>query len=151
MPWFCLRPHLNFGNVGTKWHLSASPMAMHIVYYKGEGGGFPPDLGRDESCEFACARGSSVHQKCFNYTLNNLLFGLCRSMWVIHLLVNLPSPHPGTLECPSTFKVLWANKRTPTHYPSVVFTFGLTIESIKELGGASWNVIPRLHFWPSPS
>jgi hypothetical protein len=25
----------------TKWHLGASPMAMHIVYYKGEGGGFP--------------------------------------------------------------------------------------------------------------
>jgi hypothetical protein len=25
----------------TKWHLGASPMAMHRVYYKGEGGGFP--------------------------------------------------------------------------------------------------------------
>jgi hypothetical protein len=26
---------------GTKWHLSVGPMAKHIVYYKGEGGGFP--------------------------------------------------------------------------------------------------------------
>jgi hypothetical protein len=26
---------------GTKWHLDASPMARHTVYYKGEGGGFP--------------------------------------------------------------------------------------------------------------
>ncbi len=26
---------------GTKWHLGVGPMAMHIVYYKGEGGGFP--------------------------------------------------------------------------------------------------------------
>jgi hypothetical protein len=25
----------------TKWHLGASPMAMHKEYYKGEGGGFP--------------------------------------------------------------------------------------------------------------
>jgi len=25
----------------TKWHLGASPMAKHKVYYKGEGGGFP--------------------------------------------------------------------------------------------------------------
>jgi hypothetical protein len=26
---------------GTKWHLGADPMARHIVYSKGEGGGFP--------------------------------------------------------------------------------------------------------------
>jgi hypothetical protein len=32
--------------------------------------------------------------------------------------------------------VLRAKKRTPTPSPSVVFTFGLTIQSIKELGGA---------------
>jgi len=30
--------------------------------------------------------------KCSNYALPNLLFSLCRSMWVIELLVNLPSP-----------------------------------------------------------
>jgi hypothetical protein len=28
-------------------------------------------------------------------------------------------------------------ERAPTPSPSVVFTFGLTVESIKELGGAS--------------
>ncbi len=32
---------LPFGNPGTKWHLGASPMTMHKIYYKGEGGGFP--------------------------------------------------------------------------------------------------------------
>jgi hypothetical protein len=36
----------NFGNFGsgsprTKCHLGAGPVARHIVYYKGEGGGFP--------------------------------------------------------------------------------------------------------------
>jgi hypothetical protein len=30
--------------------------------------------------------------KCSNYALTNLLFGLCKSVWVIQLLVNLPSP-----------------------------------------------------------
>jgi hypothetical protein len=30
--------------------------------------------------------------KCSNYVLTNLLFGLCRTMWVIELLVNIPSP-----------------------------------------------------------
>ncbi len=29
--------------------------------------------------------------KCYNYALTNLSFGLCMSMWVIELLVNLPS------------------------------------------------------------
>jgi hypothetical protein len=29
------------GSPRTKWHLGAGPVAMHIVYYKREGGGFP--------------------------------------------------------------------------------------------------------------
>jgi hypothetical protein len=32
---------LSLGSLETKCHLGASPMAMHRVYYKGEGGGFP--------------------------------------------------------------------------------------------------------------
>ncbi len=35
---------------------------------------------------FVCA------PKCFNYALINFLFGLCKPMWIIELLVNLPSP-----------------------------------------------------------
>jgi hypothetical protein len=38
---------------------------------------FPPSLGRGESCEYVFARDSSMHQKCSNYALTNLLFGLC--------------------------------------------------------------------------
>ncbi len=30
--------------------------------------------------------------KCSNYALNNLLFGLCRFVWVSEVLVNLPNP-----------------------------------------------------------
>jgi hypothetical protein len=32
---------LPLGNPGTKCHLGVGPMAIHRVYYKGEGGGFP--------------------------------------------------------------------------------------------------------------
>jgi hypothetical protein len=42
--------------------------------------------------------------------------------------------------------MLQARERTPTPSPSNVFTFGLAIESIKELGGASlWLLLPA-HF-----
>ncbi len=68
-------------------------------------------------------RGSSTHQKCFNYKLTNLLFGLCMSMWIIDPLVIRPSPHPRTPTHPSTPKVLQAKEHAPTLYPFVVFTF----------------------------
>ncbi len=32
---------LPFGNLRTKCHLDVGLMETHIVYYKGEGGGFP--------------------------------------------------------------------------------------------------------------
>jgi hypothetical protein len=32
---------LPLGSLKTKWHLGVGPMAKHIVYYKGKGGGFP--------------------------------------------------------------------------------------------------------------
>jgi hypothetical protein len=78
-----------------------------------------------------------MHQKFSNYALTKLLFGWCRSMWVIELLVNLPNPHPKAPAHPSTPKVLQAKEHAPTPSPSVVFTFGLTVESIKELKDVS--------------
>jgi hypothetical protein len=75
--------------------------------------------------------------KMFSYVLTNLLFSLCMSMWVINLLVNLPSPHPGALACPSTPEMLQVGECAPTSFPFVVFTFGLAVEFIKEFAGAS--------------
>jgi len=75
-----------------------------------------------------------------NYALTDLLFGLCKSMWVIELLVNLLSPHPRSSKHPSTPKVLWTKEYNPASSPSDVFTFGLAVECIKELGGASNHV-----------
>jgi hypothetical protein len=50
------------------------------------------------------------------------------------LIVNLLSPHPVALTRPSISEVLQIKERTPTLSPSDVFTFGLAVESIKELG-----------------
>jgi hypothetical protein len=96
-----------------------------------------PSLGHVEFYESMFARGLFVHQKCFNYTLTNLLFGLCKSVWIIDLLIIHPSPHPGALARPFTLEVLWAKERTPIHYPFVVFTLGLAVDSIKEFEGVS--------------
>ncbi len=59
----------------------------------------PPSLGRGESWKSKFACGLFMHQKCSNYTLTNLLF-LCRFVWVIELLVNLPSPIPELQHAP---------------------------------------------------
>jgi hypothetical protein len=53
---------------------------------------------------------------------------------MIEVLVKLPSPHLGASAHPSTPEVLRAKEHAPTPSPSVVFTFGLFIKSIKELG-----------------
>jgi hypothetical protein len=92
-------------------------------------------------------RGSSVQQKCSNYALTNLLFGLCRSVWIIDVLITHPSPHPGAPTRPSTLEVLWMREHTPTLYPSVVFTFELAIKSIKEFRGAWHFVFIQFYFF----
>jgi hypothetical protein len=51
--------------------------AQTLLY--GEGGGFPPNSGHGESCESMYIRGLFVYQKCSNYALTNLLFGLLDS------------------------------------------------------------------------
>jgi len=96
----------------------------------------PPSSNHGESCESMFACGSSMHQKFFNYALTNL-FGLCKSVWIIDMLVTCFSLHLGAPTRPSTFEVLRTREHTPTSYPSTIFTFGLIVESIKEFGGAS--------------
>jgi len=42
--------------------------------------------------------------KCFNHALTNLLFNLCRFMWIIDSFVTHCSPHPKAPAHPSTLK-----------------------------------------------
>jgi len=79
-------------------------------------------------------RGSPMHQKCSNYALTNLLFGLCKSVWIIDPLITRFNPHPETPTRPSTPKVLWAKERTPTFYPFVIFTLNLKLILSRSLG-----------------
>ncbi len=66
-----------------------------------------------------------------------MLFGLCKFVWIIDLLVTRPNPHLRALARLFIPEVLWTKERTPTPYPSIDFTFGLEVESIKEFGGVS--------------
>ncbi len=93
-PQSCKSP--NFGNFGTLTWESQDKMsfgcwprghAQSILW--GGRWWLPPSPGRGEFCESEFAPGSSVHQKCSNYALSNLFFGLCKSVWVIEMLVNL--------------------------------------------------------------
>jgi hypothetical protein len=105
----------------------------------------PQSLSRGESCESMFVHGLLIHKKCSNYTLTNLLFGLCRFVWIIDSLVICFNLHPKALAHPFAPKMLRARKCTPSPYLSVVFTFGLIVKSIKEFGGASTS-----HNWLHP-
>jgi hypothetical protein len=50
------------------------------------------------------------------------------------LFIKLFSPHPGVPTHPSTPEVLRVKECTRTPFAFVFFTFGLAVESIKELG-----------------
>jgi hypothetical protein len=84
--------------------------------------------------------------KCSNYTLTNLLFGLCKSTWVIDLLVNLPSPHPKLQHAPLPSKCCEPKSTPQLFFPFFAFTFGLAVESIKELRGSSHLPIKKKGF-----
>ncbi len=124
---------LPLGSLETKWHLGVGHVAKHIVHYKGEGGGFPPKFGPWWVLWIYIARGSSMHQKCSNYALTNLLFDLYRSMWIIDAC-HSPNPHPGAPTRPFTPKVLRAKERAPTPYSSIVFTLDSHLNLPRSLG-----------------
>jgi hypothetical protein len=89
-------------------------------------------MGCDESCESVYAHGLPMHQKCSNHALINLLFELCKSLCIIDPFVTCPSPHRRAPTHFSTPEMLQAREHTPTP-SSVVFTFGLKVESIMDL------------------
>jgi uncharacterized membrane protein len=135
---------LSLGNLGTKWHLGASPMARKNIYYKGEGDGFPQVRTVVSFVSLCLPVVCPCTKKCSNSALTNLLFSLCKSVWIIELLVVRFSPIMDLQHGPLP-EVLQAKERAPTISPSDVVTFGLTVESLKELGGASMYVKILIH------
>jgi hypothetical protein len=91
-------PH-TIGKLLTKdiMFLQTSPQSKVCTQSYGPQSHGNPNFGNftgGESCESMFAHGSFVHQKCFDCALTNLLFGLCRSTWIIDLLIIHPSPIP---------------------------------------------------------
>jgi hypothetical protein len=79
------------GSPRTKWHLGAGPVARHKVYYKGEVVASPKSGPWWVLWVRVCPWFVRA-PKCSNYALINLLFGLCKPVWVSKFLVNLCSP-----------------------------------------------------------
>jgi hypothetical protein len=63
-------------------------------------------------------RAPKVLQLC----TNQLVIWFVWFVRIIDPLVTHPSPHPKALACPSTPEMLRTRERTPTLYPSIVFT-----------------------------
>ncbi len=112
----------NFGNFGTfNWKVPGqNDIWVHAPWLNIENiirGKVvaSPSLGCGEfceSCEFMFAHGLSVHQKCSNYALTNLLFGLCKFLWIVDMLVTHPISHPEVPTHPSTPEVLQVKECT---------------------------------------
>jgi hypothetical protein len=124
------------GNLGTKWHLGVGFIARTRNTIKGKVVISP----KFEPWRILWVRVCPwfIHAtKMLHYALINLLFSLCRFVWIIDLLVIHLNPHLEIPTRPFTLEVLQTKECTPTFYPYVVFTFELAIESIKKLGGVS--------------
>jgi hypothetical protein len=113
----------------------------------------PPSLGCDESCEFVFACDSSVHQRCSNYALTNLLFSLYRSVWMTRLSIFLIPPQSSSM--PFYPQSVTNQGMRPNSFSfHYLFFFGLKTKSIKELRGASpnfsWDEGSQPYTFPNP-
>ncbi len=81
--------------------------------------------------------------KCFDYAITNLLFGLCRPVWVSKLLVNLPSLIPELQHAPPQNAA--SQGTCPNSLLFQCFHFRLTFEPIKEFGSTSKSIHAQRH------
>jgi hypothetical protein len=124
---------LPFGSPKTKNHLDVGHVGSHIVYYKGEGGGFPQVRAVVSLVSLSCP-WLVLTPKVLQLCTNHLMLVLCRSMWVVEacqffLVRSRSSSMP---LYPS--KVLRAKERAPIFCSFAIFCLGFTFEFLKELG-----------------
>jgi len=86
------------GILTTKWHLGVGPMVRHKDYYKGKvvvSSKFGPWwILWDYVCSWFV-----YAPKVLQLHTYQLVFGLCRSVWIIDSLITRFSPHPRALTC----------------------------------------------------
>ncbi len=127
---------LPLGSPETKNHLDVTPMERHKIYYRGEGGGFPQvravaNLVCPNCLWFILT--PKVFQLCTNYFV--LVF--CKPVWSFSLL---PSPISELQHAPLPFYSVASQGATLTPCSFVVFSLGLTFESLKELGACQSGI-----------
>jgi hypothetical protein len=113
--------------------LDVAPVESCKVYYKREGGGFP-QVWAVVSLVCPSYLWFVLIPKVLQLCTNHFVLVLCRFVWVseaCHFFL-VPSQSSSTPLYPSI--VLRAKERVPTPCSSVVFSLGLTFESLKELG-----------------
>ncbi len=128
---------LPFGSPETKWHLGAGPVGKHIIYYKGEGGGFPKSRPWWVLWAWICPW----------LVLTPKLFQLCTNQLIVWFCIGL-----GWMISCHFFLIPSRSSNTPLYPQSVVsqgacpnsslfhcFHLRLTFESIKELGSTSFQ------------
>jgi hypothetical protein len=130
-------------------HLDVAPTKSHIIYYKGEGGGFP-QVRAMVSVVCPCCSWLILAPKMLQRCTNHFVLVLCRPVWVGEAcqFFLVPSRSLSTPFYPS--KVLRAKEHAPTFYSFVIFYLRLTFESSKELRvRKAWKVVNMcLHITP---
>jgi hypothetical protein len=124
---------LLFGSPGTKSHLDVAPVERHKVYYKGEGGGFPQLWDVVSFVSLSCS-WLILAPKVFQLCTNHFMLVLCRFVWVVEACQFFLVPFLNSNMPLYLFKMLRVREHALTPYSSIVFQFGLTFESFKELG-----------------
>jgi hypothetical protein len=70
------------GSPGTKSHLAVAPMERCIIYYKGEGGGFPQVRVVVSLVSLSCL-WLVITPKVLQLCTNHLVLVLCKFVWVV--------------------------------------------------------------------
>jgi hypothetical protein len=128
------------GILREKNHLDVSFVASHIVYYKGEGGGFP-QVRVVMSLMCPCCPWLVLAPRVLQLCTNNFVWVVCRPVWVSEAcqLFIVPSRSSNTPFYPS--KVLWTRERAPTPFSSVVFYLDSHLSPSR-----SWEHVIEGHF-----
>jgi hypothetical protein len=124
---------LPLGSPRTKSHLVVAPVEKHTIYYKGEGGGFP-QVQAIVSLMCPSCPWFVLTPKVFQLCINQFVLVLCRFAWVIEACQFFLVPFQSCSMPLYPSIVLWTREHALTPYPFVVFSLGLTFESLKELG-----------------
>jgi len=119
-------------------------VGSHIVYYKGEDGGFPQVWAVVSLVNPSCL-WFVLAPKMFQLCINHFVLVLCKLMWVSESCQFILGPSRSSSMPLYPSKVLQAKEHASIPYLFVVLCLGLTFESLKELGARQCFYISKRH------